>query len=125
MSTSTRQFQLKRVFLLNTSLAAVFAVIGFWARPVPGRVREATLLQHVESVAAGHELDELKRIFGFEPSASWLDENQSGYVCWRFQVSDVPYNDSRASYFAKFAAGQLKSGLLLYPLESAGGGMRF
>lgn len=124
-STYRRQFSLKRVFVLVASLSVLFAVLGFWARPVPGRVPEATLLRQVGSVDPGHDLDELTRRFGFEPSAAWLDENQSGYVCWRFEVSDVPYDESRASYFAKLATGKLKSGFLLYPLESAGGGMRF
>lgn len=92
---------------------------------MPGNVPERAMLQQVAGVQIGMSLDELTRTFGFEPDADWLNENNSGYVCWRFVVSDVPYEDSRASYFAQLEQGILRSGFLLYPIEAAGGGMRF
>ena len=82
-------------------------------------------MQRVETVKEGMTLGEVTKTFGFAPSASWVDGDQSGYVCWRFEVSDVNYADSRASYFAELENGVLQKGFLLYPLESAGGGMRF
>ena len=120
-----KQFSLNRVFLLLAVLAVIFALVAYCARPVPGRVPEATLLQSVDAVTPGIGQDEVTRIFGFRPSASWLDTRQCGYVCWRFEVTDVAYADCRASYFAKMEDGKLDSGFLLYPIESAGGGMRF
>ena len=119
------KFSLKRVFVLVGVVAVGFAMIGFAMRPDPGRVPESMLLQNVADVCADDELDELTRHFGFEPSASWIDEQQSGYVVWRFEVSDVKYEASRASYFVLLEKGAFKSGFLIYPVESAGGGMTF
>ena len=125
VSLRARQFKLSKVFLACTVLAAALAVSSRWIRPKPERLPEAMLYQRVEAVSPGNDLPDLCRNFGFEPNASWLDEHDSGYVCWHFHVSDVRYADSEASYFAKLSHGTFQDGFLLYPIEPAGGGMRF
>lgn len=119
------KFSLKRVFGTIAVLGLLFALIGFIVRPKPGHVPEAVLLRSVEGVAPGDSLDEIVEKIGFEPSAKWLDQKKCGYVLWRFHVTDVPHASSRASYFALLQNGNLKEATLLYPLESAGGGMAF
>ena len=122
---TSRQFPLKRLFVVVTACAVCLAVLAFCFRPQPDRIPEAALLQAVEKVDQGMPLDDVAILFGFEPNAQWLDEHGTGYVCWRFQVSDVAYVDSRASYFVKFERRKMQDAFLLYPLESAGGGMVF
>lgn len=124
-SPTRNQFTLLSIFAWLAAAGLLLALIGFAMRPVPGRVPEAAMMQSVETVTEGMTLEEVTKTFGFAPSASWVDEDQCGYVCWRFEVSDVNYADSRASYFAELEHGVFRKGFLLYPLESAGGGMRF
>lgn len=104
-------------------LAVVFATVGFAIRRVPGHVPEAIMLQQVNSVRPGMSIEQVSRHFGFEPT--WMKDEGEGYAVWRFEVSDVEYSARRASYFVKFEEQKMASGFLLYPIESAGGGMVF
>ncbi len=119
------KYSLKRIFGTIAVFGLMFALVGFIVRPKPGHVPEAVLLRSVEGVKPGDPLAEITSKIGFEPSAEWLDQQQCGYVLWRFHVTDVPHASSRASYFAMLQNGMLKEATLLYPLESAGGGMTF
>lgn len=125
MNTRPYNFRLRWLFTLLGALAVLFAIVGLAMRAGPDRIPEAVLLNQVSCVRVGMSVDEITREFGFAPSASWLDENGSGYVCWRFEVSDVPYADSRARYFAKLENRTMLSAHFFYPLESFGGGMAF
>ena len=111
--------------MLLATCGVLFAIVGLCFRPVPDRVPEAMLLQNVAQVQEGDSLAEINDRFGFSPNASWLSEKDNGYVVWRFEVSDVDYANSQASYFGLMKDGSLKDGFLLYPIESAGGGMSF
>ena len=124
-ATQTRQFTLKWVFVVVSAVAIIAAVAGFLVRPKPNRIPEAILLQSVDTVKAGMSLQNVCECMGTEPSAKWLNDTLDGFVVWRFEVSDVAYDDSRASYFVKFNAGAVEESFLLYPLEAAGGGMVF
>ena len=119
------KFTLRNIFITLGGLALGFALVGSMVRPKPGHLPEAILLQRVAGIQSGDDLKELERRFGFPPSAAWLRENESGFVIWRFAVSDVHHESSRAMYSAHFENGKLLGGKLFYPLESAGGGMRF
>ena len=119
------KFTLRNVFIVLGCLALGFAVVGSFLRPQPGHIAEAILLQRVAGIREGDQLQELERRFGFPPNAAWLKEHDTGFVIWRFAVSDVHHEASRAMYSAHFENGRLREGKFFYPLESAGGGMRF
>lgn len=121
----SRQFPLKWLFVSVALLALLLAFIRFLIQTDPGEMPEAIMMQRVSGIQAGMKLDEVTSEFGFDPDSSWLNKNGTGFVLWRFEVSDVAYEDRRASCFVKFEEKAVKDGFLLYPLDAAGGGMVF
>ena len=122
---ANRQFHLKSVFVVIAFVAVAATLVGIAMRPRRDNVPEAWLLSAVDEVQPGMQFEEVTKTLDRLPSADWLKETGNGFAIWRFQVSDVAYADSRASFFVKFEGGVVESSFLLYPLESAGGGMVF
>lgn len=132
MTTSTetliqtgKRFTLKEIFFVVAAIAVLATLVGIALRPRRDNVPEAWLLTSVSEVSPGMRLEEVTETLTRLPSQDWLNETGSGFALWRFRVSDVAYADSRASFFVKFEDGVVESSFLLYPLESAGGGMMF
>ncbi len=101
------------------------AVVGVAVRPRLDQMPEATLFEYVDSVEDTMAFSDVVTSMRCNPDSNWMDESASGYAVWRFEVSDVPYAERRASFFVKFKEGVVESSFLLYPVESAGGGMVF
>lgn len=101
------------------------ALVGIALRPRQNHIRESQLLNSVDAVDAGMRFLDVSTCMHSRPESNWLDQSASGYAVWRFEITDVPYEARRASFFVKFEDGVVESSFLLYPVESAGGGMVF
>ena len=113
------------MFVILAVVAVLVTVVSFILRPQPNRIPEGKLYTSVESIEDGMKYREVCSCLGLQADSTWFDKSESGFAVWRFEVSDVRYDDSRASLFVKFQEGTVVSTMLLYPLEAAGGGMTF
>gem|GEM_PF-4644305 len=113
------------MFGILAIVAMLVTVVTYILRPQPNKIPEATLYASTGGIENGMEYREVCTSLGLQAEATWFDKSESGFAVWRFEVSDVRFDDSRASFFVKFQEGAVVSTMLLYPLHAAGGGMTF